>query len=63
MDVRGVNELEESPGVDGIDVSGYGVAVAERDIPRISSMAIDAFEARRFEARNRARWARKLNMG
>ena len=44
-----------SRGVEGIDAPGYGVDVAEREMPRISSMAAEGFEARRFEAMNRAR--------
>ena len=39
---------------------GKGVVLAEREMPRISSIAVEDFEARRFEARKRARWARTL---
>jgi hypothetical protein len=47
--------------VDGIEADGYGVALAEREMPRISSMAVEDLDARRLEARKRARWARSLS--
>ena len=49
------DEEEESRGVDG-----YGVADAEREMPRTSSRAEEDLEARRLDARKRARWARWL---
>lgn len=52
-DVGVGDEEEESRGVDG-----YGVADAEREMPRTSSRADEDLEARRLDARKRARWAR-----
>lgn len=52
----GVGEGDaESGGDSGREVVGYGVDVPEREMPRISSMAVADFEARRLEARKRAR--------